>query len=356
MRNLLFLFLLFSGSAKAQVLYGGIQKSTLHDILKPVGGTLVITDTQTVNSWLRQAAQEPTLFYDSATSKINIYFTGGKDSLGVNSYNDKMGLVTSTDMVTFSSPIKVIGQGYGGATTNRRATSSWVGKQGNRYFLLALNGFGIGWPGEDRNIYGYTSLDGVNWIDAGIKIDKATAFPGHAMMGFGNIGVCVDEKNNPVVIGGKYLSLVEASNGTTWSIWRATADSLMGTWTLADSLSSLQVRGTGMYGGPQLIYKNGTYYAFYHYGTSGNLPTLLAYATSTDCINWTVKETPFVPFDIKPYGVLTDQIADPYFTEINGKVYMLAEYCQNTGAGSYRSSIYLWTFDGTFQQMLNYLY
>lgn len=42
-----------------------------------------------------------------------------------------------------------------------------IGYLGGRYFCLALNGYGIGWPGEDRNIYGYTSTDGLTWTDAG---------------------------------------------------------------------------------------------------------------------------------------------------------------------------------------------
>jgi len=361
MIKILTIILLSPMLAFAQHGFTGLLKSTLHDLFIPTSGTLIVTDTQTVNGWGRSWSQEPSIFYDNVTGETRIYFTGGKDSLGQAAYVNRIGYTSTTNFTTFTSPLISFGVGAGsGVPSTRRATSSWTGKVGAKYYSFALNGYpGLVHAGQDANIYGYSSNDGIAWQDEGMKFNKATAWLGGPLpntgmgaSGFGNTGICTDQYNNPVVIAGKYVAIVDIFDGSIWRAVRAEADSLMGNWTLTHSLSSMQVATNGLYGGSQLLFVNGVYYVFYHYApTSGNLPSYLGYATSTDCINWTKKETPIFTNILNPYGTAnSNQIADPFLCEINGKVFMVAEYTD--GNPPYPARVMMWTYNGTFDQMI----
>jgi len=353
MKRLVIIFFLFSFSScisqsNIDSGYLGVSKNILHNLLKPICGTLVV-DTGTVSGYLLSWAQESTIFYDSATHNTKIYFTAGRDSLATTAYVERLWLTTTSDFISYSTPIPVLGMGLNGTTpANRRINSSFVCKIGNTYYCLALNGYStIGFEG---NVYGYTSTDGINWVDHGIKINKSTAWS-YALSGFGNTGVCTDEFNKPVVIGGKYQAFEDVWNGSAWVIFRATADSLMGNWTLTDSLATLNTSGIPL-GGGCAIYKNGKYYAF---SFTNILPSKLGFAYSSDFINWTVKEFPYLDNSCNPYTTgPTAQIADEFLSQINGKVYQTAEY--TNGNPPYPSQIRIWTYSATFQDMLEQLF
>lgn len=345
----------FVGCVKSQTYFSGIVTgntttySTLHTLFQPTTGNLIL-DHATVG-WDKNQDLESTFFYDSSTSNVKIFFTGSSDSTNPAFYN-QIGLATSTDMATFtkSASNPLIGMGHGGAPSGRRAHSSWIGKSGNTYYAFCLNGYGYNYTGEDRNVYLYTSPDGITWSDAGLIFNK-TSIANCA--GFGNTAIVVDANNTPVVVGGKYIANVEYRNTASgqWEMYRATASALTGPWTFTDHLTTLQVSSNTAYGGPCTIYSNGRYHCFYHYATTSNgVPTYLAYANSTDGITWTIREAPFMQIEYSPYGN-TDQIADPYLSVVNGKVYMSAEYVQNSP--SYFAQIRLWSYNGTFDQMIS---
>ena len=351
MKNILITLLLFSTSVNAQQGYLGFQsEGNLHDMLQPTVGVLILT--YAAGTWESNQTVEASLFYDSSTSNVRLYYTGSSDS-SAPSFNNRIGESTSSDMVTFTKSgfNPLIGQGHGGAPSGRRAHSSHVFKVGGTYYCLATNGYGYNYSGEDRNIYGYESSDGINWVDQGLKVNKSTAWSGGALSGFGNMCVVTDPHNNPQIINGKYVAIIEVADASAgWAMYKATADSLMGAWTLTNKLTSLQVVSGAMYGGPCAIYTKGVYHVFYHYGSiSGNIPTWLAYAASTDGINWTIKEAPFMRIETSPF-TNTDQIADPFITEIGGKTYMVAEYVQNQP--TYYGELRLWSYAGTFDQMI----
>lgn len=355
MRKILLLVIIFisvkNSFAQPHIVNGLVGKGTrtsvtLNQNLNPSAGTLIISAVP--GAWDGEQVIEPSFFYDSAAGNVKIYYTGST----TNGTANNIGLITTdTAFATLTryGSTQVIGMGSGGATSNRRAHSSWVGKLGNTYYALANNGYGGNNTGEDRNVYGYVSTDGLTWTSRGIVINKSTCFTS-ALVGFGNTGVVTDQYNKPVVIHGKYQALVEVAGGPGWETYFAQADSLMGVWTLIQKIPTIQPVVAGMYGGPCCFYVNGTYYAFIHYGSvSGNLPTYLSYAKSTDGINWKVEEAPFKTILATPFPN-TDQIADPFLCEINGKVYMIAEYVQN--APTYMAQLRLWVYNGTFLQMI----
>jgi hypothetical protein len=133
-------------------------------------------------------------------------------------------------------------------------------------------------------------------------------------------------------------------------VHRFNSDNIESGWKHVNALPGLQVVAGAMYGGTDLFYKNGLWYIFYHYGAAeGNLPTLLGFATSTDLVSITKKETPLFGIEAKPYGDGTDQIADPFIIENNGKVFLLAEYVTNSPV--VKSEIWIWEFSGTLNQL-----
>lgn len=68
--------------------------------------------------------------------------------------------------------------------------------------------------------------------------------------------------------------------------------------------------GSGMYGGPDLhVHADGTLELFYHASVSGNLPTRIHRALSTDWINWT--KAPDSPLVVASLAFEVDQVADP---------------------------------------------
>ena len=270
---------------------------------------------------------------------VKIYFTRANGDI-----DNVVCVATASDIndtwVVDNTP--VFGKGHGGAPANRQANCSFVFKKDNIYYGFATNGYGYNSDGEDRNVYLYKSTDGINFIDLGIILDKNII----SAAGFGNTSIEYNKVN------GKYEMLAEAFLGGIWRAFRFNSDSIESGWTFVNSLPSLQFIVGGMYGGFHHFYRNGIWHIFYHYGsTGGNLPTLIGYATSENLITATQKEMPVFGIESKPYGNSTDQIADPFVFESNGKSYMLAEYCKNTGG--FASQIWMWSYDGTIDELLD---
>src|SRR6185437_6596051 len=136
MKRLLFILLAFLALCEVKSQTSGVigfKNLKIKDVWAGTGN-MIITDTQTVNSWNRSWSDEPSIFYDSLAGNVKIYFTGGSDSIENVAFNNKIGVTTTTDFVTFSSPLKCFGQGFGGAAIGTRAHSSWEGKIGSRYY------------------------------------------------------------------------------------------------------------------------------------------------------------------------------------------------------------------------------
>lgn len=284
------------------------------------------------------AVQEISVIPDEGA--IKIYFT-----VHAGGANNNIWLATATDIEDEWTIVgDVVGRGFGGAPANRQALGSHVFRHGGYIYCAATNGYGGGGAGEDRHIYLYRSTDGVTFTDLGKLLDKSLIPSG---VGYGNIYI------NPTLVNGVYECLVESSlNSSIWTIHRLTSTNIESGWTYANACTSLQVATGGMYGGPQMIHHNGTWYTFYHYGTnSGNLPTVIGWAKSADLVTFQKKESPLFAIEAKPYGVNTDQLADPFIVESNGKTYLFGEYSKN--AGYYESQVWMWVYNGTFAQLVD---
>lgn len=308
-----------------------LSSSKLRQKFKPLQGVprlLPVDVNETCNGVL-----EPSVIVDD--NNIKIYFTrttGQEHVICLATTNDMEG-----DWVIAENP--VIGMGYGGAPLNRRAHCSHVIKKDGFYYCYATNGYGEGLAGEDRCIYLYKSSDGIVFEDLGLFLN-ITAIAGN--QGYGNVSVYPEKVN------GKYEMLVEA-RFDVWKIFRFTSDNIDGNFVFQNSLVGLQIHSGSMYGGMHHFFQNNKWHIIYHYGEAGNLPTVLGYATSDNLDGVEVKEKPVFGLEAKPYFDNTDQLADPYIIEANGKCYLLAEYCTNT---TFNSQMWMWTFDGKLEDLL----
>jgi hypothetical protein len=257
----------------------------------------------------------------------------------------------------YSAPILVAGRGYGGAPSDRQASSNGVIKFGGTYYLYCLNGYGF--PGEDRSIYLYTSSDGVNFSDGGAMFTKDD-YPGN--VGMGNTSIC------PVKYGGKWVAIIDAfTENSIWEMHRAEADNLTGPWTTTHRLTSCQIKVDCMYGSPSIKYVNGKYCLWYHSTgnkpiESSNLPCVLTYAESTDTINWVVKESPIRNINNQPYdgypgtNIVEQSPVDPEVVDYMGTAYLVHGMTSNTSPIPGRStsnSLWYMKTNGSLENLIN---
>jgi hypothetical protein len=230
---------------------------------------------------------------------------------------------------------------------------TWVAKIGIVFYLFATNGYGFD-ASEDRNVYGYTSSDGINFTSHGIVFNKAD----YNITGFGNTTIGMSPSGELIKVNGKYHALLEGwSDNKIWETYAAESTSPLGPWTMIGKCSSMQVEENCMYGGSCLIYENNEWHVFYHYGShdfipkkyDNNLPTYLAYSKSKDGLNWNIVKAPFKKFEAMPYGLGTDQVADAFVLQVKGQTYLSASYDANF---PFQSQLRLWSYGSTFKNFI----
>lgn len=211
--------------------------------------------------------------------------------------------------------------------------------------------------GYSDAVHLYKSVDGGHTFGSyTIAFDRPGIIPN--TLGYGNSGILKDTAGAAKQIGGKFRMYIEANEGFHWMTYLCEATSLNGPWTYIQNISSLRING-GSYSGGAPIWLDGVTHVFFHYSPSGVsvLPTYLAYAYSSDGINFTQNEAPFKYLEAHPYGTSNPndlQIADMSFAQVRGNVYMIAEYFRNN-VTTIHSVIYRWKYKGTFKQLITNL-
>ena len=287
------------------------------------------------------------------TDHIKLYFTSNT--------SDTANTIALATAPTIAGPFtivgRVIGRGTGGAPSGRNAHSSCILKKDGVYHCWALNGYGF--AGEPRDVWHYTSSDGITWTSDAAAALTTGMYPD--VQGYGNLCVWPELVNGKYYMSAEYDSVAE----NIWKVVIAETTSLSGPWTITHTVSGLQAAAGGMYGGCDLKHIGGQWHVWYHYGSGeapllgGNLPTYLAYATSSDLQNWVLREAPFKKILISPHGPMsysnhtigTNQIADPWLFEQNGKTYLVAEYVRNTSP--IQSVLYYWEYEGNITNLVN---
>lgn len=238
----------------------------------------------------------------------------------------QLNLTVGTSMIaqSFIDRGIIIGQGSGSAPVGRSASSSCMFIKEDTFFVFALDGYGF--PGDSRCVFGYYSVGTPYgpWVGFSDTVFVPSDFAG--IVGYGNTYVW------PERVGGKFHALTEGFTvGGLWQILHAESYQISSGWTITHNVSDLQAPTGGMYGGSSIVYYDGTWHIFYHYGTSGgNLPTWIAYATSTDdFVTATIQTLPLIPYFYGHFDIDVTQLGDPDVKEIDGSTYLVFEIVVN---------------------------
>lgn len=237
-------------------------------------------------AWEETAVYEPNVIYDSGWK---MWYGGGWG-------NPAIGYATSSDGITWTKYASNPVLGQGGSGIAGPALRNTVLKVGATYYLYYADANPLG------NIKVATSADGIAWTVQGTALANNAAT---WATGFQNTAV--------TILNGVWYMLVDGYNGTTFELAYATsADGL--TFTLGNSgnqISSLQVAAGGTYGSPELLRLGGVWHAWYlAVNGTGNLPTDIYHATSSNLVAWTRSPTGPV---LTHTGISpeVDQVADP---------------------------------------------
>lgn len=326
-----------------------IPVSQIDKWVAPASATLTASEAYEGNAVL-----EPSVVKDGSTYYLFYTAVAASGHITV--------AVASSSTPTFSSMTKhgnIVGWGTGGAGASEHANSAKVVKVGSTWHVFAGTGYSAG--GFINHYTSSSPTSGFSKVGVAIPFN---ALPN--MTHTGNFTVY------PVQVGGVYHAVFDGffSDTGLWSPGHATSTDL-NTWTIdtaAGRLTSLKVDATGMYGGVQLTRIGSTWHAWYHYTPTGGynataasnvlLPGLLAHATSTDAVNWTVDSQPVFnirkyytpsPGDPDPPPSPDDQIADAEAEEFSNLSYLYTDNDYN-GAG-FKAAITVFTFNGTLADL-----
>lgn len=183
---------------------------------------------------------------------------------------------------------------------------SYMTKDNGTYYLFAAL------AGVIRR---YHSSNGTTFIDDGVVVGKGAGGTWDAVQ-LSNI--CVWKE------GASWKMIYEAMNaGGVWQLGLATAtDAANLTWTKSGSNPVISLGGSD--GGP-FVHKalDGYYYMWVHESPTGTLPTDIYKYRSTDLVSWS-KCGGIISRNAadEGRGGATSQVADPFFVEANGQVYL----------------------------------
>lgn len=264
-------------------------------------------------AWEQTAVSEVARVISGVTWKM--WYTGGWNNPG-------LGYATSSDGITWTHYASNPVYGQGGSSYANSAASSFVmtpTESGTANYYLYTSGGSS--PTNIRTTFRVaTSADGIAWTTAASSATLATG-----CTAWGNRVVWKESST-------WYMLQEELTAGSTWAIYYYTSSDGL-TWSIGNSgnaLSTLQVHAGGMYGGPRfatvdtlLTPKVGSVYQlwFHAVNATGNLPTNIYHATSTDKITWTI--TPATPvLTYTGSGFEIDQVAGPVPVQVGTASYL----------------------------------
>lgn len=264
---------------------------------------------------------------------------------------------------TFVKDDYYIGNGRGGTSVGDFYQGAYAWYDAGTYWVIATNGYGIT-AGRDSKARLFSTTNLASGFTNHGVIFQQSMFPISVSL-LGNQCIVLGTDMKPALIGGKFYALCEAF--VPAGFWRTfVAEATPGggvwasgmTWTITHELTTAQPVAGAMYGGFWAMYINGVIHMANHYGfQTGDLPTYVSYCTSVDTLATAViREVPFSFFNPFPYADETDQVADPWFVEIDGSSYFFAELCANSTVNGFESYIIRKSFPGGLSGLFSGLY
>jgi sucrose-6-phosphate hydrolase SacC (GH32 family) len=271
------------------------------------GSNPILSPSET---WEETAVYEPVVLRTGATWRM--WYGGGWD-------HPALGYATSTDGITWTKYASNPVYGQGGSSYANTSASAEVIAIAGTLWLFTSGGSSTT---DVRSTFRVaTSADGIAWTTQSSSISLPS---GKTLWG-----------NRTVWIEGSTWYMLQEAGPTAWEIYLYTSSDGL-TWSIANSgnpLTTLQVAGSGMYGGPNIIRIGATYHLWYHAApVSGNLPTNIYHATSTNRISWT--QTGAV-LTYTGSGFEVDQVADPSVIVVSGTAYLFYDGDDNGSEAAY---------------------
>jgi lysophospholipase L1-like esterase len=241
-----------------------------------------------------------------------------------------------------------LGIGHNSFTLVQNGGCAWY--DAGTYYVVTSSGYGVSGTSDGQSRLWSSSNLASGFTNLGVIFTQAM-FP-VSSSALGNVAIVLGTDKKPALINGEYYALVESLHTSNyWRMYAAKSSSLTSGWTIVKDLTSAQVVPGAMYGGAWAMYINGVIHFVYHYGSqTGDLPTLVSYATSTDFLSTAIiREAPFSFYNPYPFGADTDQIADPWIVEIDGSTHLFHELAENSG--TFGAEIRTKSFPGTIPQL-----
>lgn len=275
--------------------------------------------------WEGNLVFEPSVIYEDGIFKM--WYSGGGATCS-------LGYATSPDGRNWTkhSTNPILGIGSGNSNMGDIACRNNVIKHNGVYYLTVVDGYGLG--GEEVVLL--TSNNGINFSNPQVILR-----PSNLEFGIANTFVFIDDD-------GTWYLFYDYKTESAF-IWETNVASGPNLYNLTKNPGNLRTGlfRNGMYGGKS-VYKIGKqYHMWYHASTNGQpVPTKIFHSVSDDLITW--RSLPDVVVDITQPSWETDQTADPFIVEANGKLYMYYDGDDNTDPGNVIAYIGFVEFDGTF--------
>lgn len=239
-------------------------------------------------AWEQGVISEPTVLHTNNLWRM--WYTGGWSESAI-------GYAESSDGLTWTKYGPIVGMGAG-AFAGPVGRSSMT--QSNGAFYLFFSDVG------DRTaLYASMSQDGRHF-----EQPRRILSPSVADTALANSAVWVED--------GRWHMIYESRDTAgLWSMFLAEGDDAFH-WRRMGPIQGVSIGGSS--GGPTITKVDGLYQMWYHAAPSGDLPTDLYHATSSDLLHWTrVADAPVLTRDL---AVEVDQVADPW--RVEGRLYYSA--------------------------------
>lgn len=255
-----------------------------------VSNSPVVSPSQ---DWEDHVVYEPTVLYEDG--RFRMWYTGGCVTAGI-------GYASSQDGIHWEkySGNPLVGKGRNGI---RSASQNNLVRYNGIYYLFFVNG-----GGEGAKLWVATSTDGIDFHIA----SEPVLTPSGWARGIANSFIFVKDGRWHLI----FESIVQDG---TWRIGTAEGSSPYH-FDAADGGPMQALSIGGMYGGPWLQQRGGTFRLFYHAARVKNLPTDIYSATSSDLIHWVPDSKPILKH--RYFGWEFDQVADPSVVDVGSKEFL----------------------------------
>lgn len=272
---------------------GSISGFTFRDSFfspERTGGRQIILSP--TNAWEGVELAEPNVWYVSPTWHM-IYRGGANGRVGYATASSPLGTWTR------SGADPIIGGGFGGIAGNVYQPSIY--REGGTLYVYFNSA-------NDLRV-----SSGPDALNLTLETADAFSLPQGGFSTLGNTHVFKD--------GSTYHLIAEVSSdsGATWALVHATATSPLGPFTYQATCTGF----TGLVSkdGPFVVREGGEWVMWFHGSLSGNLPSFIYRATSTDLVNWTMLDTSTSPRLMNVLDVEVDQVGDIHLVSDATNIY-----------------------------------